>query len=883
MNTYFACNVLPQLTSSRNTDRLAAMIGNDKDFITTRVSYKLGLRGPSLAVQTACSTSLVAVHVACQSLAAGECDLALAGGVSVRVPHIEGYHYRPGGIESPDGHCRAFDAQAQGTVFGSGVGMVVLKRLEDALRDGDHIRAVIRGSAVNNDGAAKVGYAAPSVAGQAQCVRDAFSAAGISPETVSYVEAHGTGTALGDPAEIAALTKVFRTATSRSRFCAIGTVKSNIGHLDAASGIAGLIKAILAIENRLLPASLNFSSPNPAIDFENSPFYVNVSLSQWEPAAGAPLRAGISSFGIGGTNAHVIIEEASGSAPATISRPYQMLLVSARTRGSADAVAENVARTLGENPDINLPDVAYTLHVGRRAFSERIGIVCKSAEEAVEQLRAPRPNPAHQHDHGRERQPATVFLFPGQGSQYEGMTKELYENEPGFRNHIDDCAEILGSRLGADVRQLIHERNFAQGGQAPSIADTNLAQPVIFTVEYSLARLLLDWGIQPTALVGHSVGEYAAACLSGVLSLEDALDLVVARGRLMQDLPSGAMLAVSVSESGLSALLGRDGLVSVAAVNSPAQCVLSGSPSVIEKLQLQLVRNGIACRRLSVSRAFHSDAMDPILDTFGAIVARTRRNPPRIPYVSNVTGTWVTPADVSDVRYWTHQIRGTVRFYDGLREILSERDRVLIEVGPGQSLGTLARASATRPLDYPILSVLPSARGGGSELEHLLKAAAQLWTLGLDLDPQAVYLHQRRHRIPLPPYPFERKRFWLDSPHGADGADGIRTAASVSRDTRDGTVAEVNLGMPRPTVTARRETGRLVQELQQLWADTLGLAEVSIDDNFFDLGGDSLLAVHLAERIRVALGHTMPASAIYEAPTVSQSARLIASRGLEQA
>ncbi|HYO90813.1 MAG TPA: type I polyketide synthase, partial [Pyrinomonadaceae bacterium] len=515
-------------------------IGNNKDHLTTQVSYKLNLKGPSVAVQTACSTSLVSVCLACQSLLSYECDLALAGGVTIGVPQRTGYLYQPGGIGSPDGHCRAFDAAAQGTVGGSGVGLVVLKRLDDALADGDYIHAVIRGAALNNDGSLKVGYTAPSVVGQAQVIAMAQAIAGVEPETITYVEAHGTGTPLGDPIEIAALTQAFRARTTKKQFCAIGSVKTNIGHLDSAAGVAGLIKTVLALKHKMLPPSLHFTEPNPNIDFANSPFYVNATLKEWQ-ANGSPRRAGVSSFGIGGTNAHLVVEEAPKTEESAPSRPAQLLVLSAKTSSALERATANLAEHLRQHPETNLADVAYTLQVGRRAFKQRRSLACDSLVDAITALETP--------DHRRvltasvetEQRPV-AFMFSGQGAQYAGMSAGLYESEADFREQIDLCSELLKPHLDTDLRQLLYPGAGQWEEANLQLQQTAYAQPALFAVEYALAKLWMKWGVRPEAMIGHSLGEYVAASLAGVFSLEEALALVAARGRLMQRLPAGAML-----------------------------------------------------------------------------------------------------------------------------------------------------------------------------------------------------------------------------------------------------------------------------------------------------------------------------------------------------
>ncbi|MFS8070544.1 MAG: type I polyketide synthase, partial [Byssovorax sp.] len=534
-NTYFLENLHGNEEVRGRVTEYQLLLSNGGDFLATRVSYKLGLRGPSVAVQTACSTSLVAVCMACHSLLTYQSDMALAGGAAVSLPQRSGYLYQEGMILSPDGHCRAFDAGARGTVGGSGVGVVVLKRLADAIEAGDHIHAVIKGSAINNDGSSKVGYTAPSVEGQAEAIAHALEAAEVSPETIGYVEAHGTGTALGDPIEIAALTRAFRAGTRKKGFCAVGSLKPNVGHLDAAAGVAGLIKAIQALKHKELPPMLHFEAPNPAIDFAASPFYVNTKLSSWS-AGPTPRRAGVSSFGMGGTNAHVVLEEAPLTEPSGASRPWKVLALSAKTADALEKMTANLGERLKQDPDLNLADAAHTLSVGRRAYAYRRAILCEEAGDAALSLSTLDPARVFT---GREAAPArpVVFMFPGQGAQRVNMASALYRDEGAFSEQIDRCAEILAPTLGLDLRSVLYPSEAQAESAARRLDQTAVAQPALVAIEIALARLWMSWGVRPQAMIGHSIGEYAAACVAGVLTLEDALSLAAARGRMMQELP----------------------------------------------------------------------------------------------------------------------------------------------------------------------------------------------------------------------------------------------------------------------------------------------------------------------------------------------------------
>ncbi|MEM1393948.1 MAG: beta-ketoacyl synthase N-terminal-like domain-containing protein [Cyanobacteria bacterium P01_H01_bin.150] len=731
------------------------IFANDKDYLTTKVSYKLELEGPSVDVQTACSTSLVAVHLACRSLLGGECDLALAGGVAIAASQKTGYFYQEGGILSPDGHCRAFDAKGQGTVFGSGVGIVVLKRLEEAIADGDTIHAVIKGSAINNDGALKVSYTAPRIDTQARVIKAAQTIAEVDPETISYIEAHGTGTSLGDPIEIAALTQAFHAGSQQKNNCAIGSVKTNIGHLNTAAGVTGLIKTVLALKNKQIPPSLHFEQPNPQIDFENSPFYVNTQLSQWE-TNGTPRRAGVSSFGIGGTNAHVILEEAPALEESSNSRPWQLLLLSAKTESALETATTNLVTHLKQHPNLNLADAAYTLQVGRRAFDHRRMVLCENYDDAVTVLENLDPQRTFTHFQEPINRQVT-FMFPGQGSQYVNMGKQLYDTEPVFREHIDECSEILKSHLDLDLRTILYPNQEETEFATQQLQQTHITQPALFVVEYALAKLWMSWGIFPVAMIGHSIGEYVAACLAGVFSLEDALKLVAIRGRLMQQLPRGAMLSVALAQEAIQSYLNEK--LSLAVINAPTNCVVSGTESAIEELQQELQLAGVNCRRLHTSHAFHSAMMDSILGIFTQEVKQVNLNPPEIPFISNLTGTWITASKATDPSYWTKHLRHTVRFSTGIAELIKDSEQVLLEVGPGRTLNTLAKQQTK---DTVILSSMRHPKDEQSDVAFLLNSLGRLWLAGVQVNWFDFYAEEKRQRIPLPTYPFERQRYWIE-------------------------------------------------------------------------------------------------------------------------
>ena len=777
VNTY-QFNLYTRRDLIKSAGGFQVMLGNDKDYLTTRVSYKLRLNGPSVTVQTACSTSLVAVHLACQSLLNGECSMALAGGVSIRTRQKSGYIYQAEGINSPDGHCRAFDAQAQGTVGGNGAGIVVLKRLKDALADGDSIYAVIKGTAINNDGGTKVGYTAPSVEGQANVIRAAQAIAGVTPETITYVEAHGTGTQLGDPIEIEALTQAFRSGTLAKGFCALGSVKTNIGHLDTAAGVAGLIKTILAFKHKQIPPSLHFNHPNPHINFAESPFYVNNVLREWRVQNDGPRRAGVSSFGIGGTNAHVIVEEAPPRVESDHGREWQVLFLSARSETALETATSNLAEYLKHCPRINLADVAYTLHTGRRVFNHRRAVICRDVPEAIrilttrEELRV-KTRVESQQDR------KVVMAFPGQGAQYVRMAHDLYEREAGFRTCIENSFDLLEPQLRDALLECLYIAADAGDKEVErareQLQQTQLAQLALFIVEYALAQMWMKWGVQPQAMIGHSIGEYVAACLADVFSLEEALRVVSIRGALMQQLPPGAMLAVNLPQDKAQEYLLPP--LSMAAVNGPRQCVISGPTMHIEQLQRSLEQKDIVSQRLRTSHAFHSSMIESIQQKFGEELRRITLRPPQIPYVSNVTGDWIKAEEATSREYWVRHMRETVHFGCGLETLLKQPDSILLEVGPGQTLGALGRHQLNGNNGTLVLSSLRQEHEQQTDDLYLARTVGQLLLAGVDFNWKGFYDGQKRRRCVLPTYPFERKRYWIDPDAGAQ-----RLAVETKRD-----------------------------------------------------------------------------------------------------
>jgi acyl transferase domain-containing protein len=735
--------------------------------------------------------------------------MALAGGVSVTLPLKIGFFYQEGGVVSPDGHCRTFDAHAKGTVSGNGVGIVVLKRLEDALRDGDRIEAVIRGSAINNDGAAKVGYTAPSVDGQAAVIAEAQTIAGVTADSISYVEAHGTATPLGDPIEAAALTRAFRASTKERGYCALGSVKSNIGHLDAAAGVAGLIKTVLALKHRELPPSLHYQTANPEIDFASSPFYVNASLRPWD-RNGTPRRAGVSSFGIGGTNAHVIVEEAPEPEPGAESkREWQVLTLSAKTETALETVTKNLSAYLeATSNDLfqpsELADVGYTLAAGRRAFAHRRVVLCRDREETLKALRGEEEANVLS-GMAREQRPSVVLLYPGQGAQRVNMGRGLYESEEVYRHTVDHCAAVLQSLLGVDLRTLLYRDSKSEGagelkdsereqvrkrglpplleerGQAAlpdlsgikapvsskKLQQTQWAQPALFVTEYALTEQLRAWGVEPEALLGHSIGEWVAATFAGVFKLDDALRLVALRGQLMQRMPVGAMLSVALPEAEMEQRIAQRreelGRVEVSAVNGAEQIAIGGEIDTIERWTKHLSDEGVWTRRLLTSHAYHTWLMEEASSDFAAAVEKVEKQAPRFNVISCVSGKWLTAAEAQSGAYWGRQMRERVRFGAGVTEVLAESGRVVVEAGPGSGLSGLVRmqAHAAAPVIVSLLG--PNGRGVANEKEAVIRGLAKLWVEGVGVKWEELWRGERRRRVKLPTYPFERVRCWIDA------------------------------------------------------------------------------------------------------------------------
>ena len=831
-NSYLLRNVLAdrsavlRYTSDYQTGSYPTLLGAGSDFLATRVAYKLDLRGPAVTIATACSTSLVAVAQACAALRAGDADMVLAGGVSITLPQQRGYLHEPGGLASADGHVRPFDADASGTVFGSGAAVVLLKRLADALTDGDHVHAVIRGVATNNDGASKVGFTAPSVSGQVACITAAQAQCGVAPESIGYVEAHGTATPLGDPIEVAALRQAWG-SNAQPGHCVLGSVKGNIGHLDAASGCAGLIKAVLTVEQATVPGTLHFRIANPAMELHTSPFRVSAQTEAW--GAASPRRAAVSSFGVGGTNAHAIIEQAPLRNSATDTGTQQVLLLSARSSTGLTDTRARLAAHLKHHPDHSLADIAWTLQSSRRRFKHRAALACSNHAGAVAGLQATQMLTAETGESGG----GVAFLFPGQGAQYSGMGRSLYAGEPVFRDAIDRCAAILRPHLGLDLREALFPSE-CQVLAPETLVDTKVAQPALFTTSYATAQLWIARGLHPAALVGHSVGEFVAACLAGVFTLEDALSLIAARGHLMSGVEAGAMLSVRLPEAELLPLM--SGTLDLAAVNSPSLCVAAGPVTEIARLESALQARDVACRRLHTSHAFHSRAMDGVARALESAVSAISLSSPLIPIVSGVSGTWLTEAEATSPAYWAAHCRAPVHFGAAIETLkqCASSPNALLECGPGRGLIQLALAGGWRNRGAALVHSLPEANSEKSAVQTMADAVASLWLAGVELDWQALHpAPLDRRRLPLPPTPWEKTRCWIDEPE------------PFPRPEPQQTMGQAASSNPPAANTALPELVRLFEELSGE-----RLTDVDSATSFIQLGFDSLFLGQVAQQVR---------------------------------
>jgi len=832
------------------------IILNDKDYLASHVSYKMGLTGPAITMQSACSSSLVAVASACSSLLTGQCDLALAGGVSLQWPRGRGYLYKEGEIFSADGVVRTFDRSANGTILGEGAGVVLLKRAEDAIADRDFIWAIIRGCAVNNDGNAKTGYTAPSIKGQSSVIELAQLLSDVNADQISYVETHGTGTHLGDPIEVAGLTEAFGRSTEKKQFCALGSLKTQIGHLDVAAGIAGLIKVALMLHYKKLIPVLHFSEPNPELRIEKTPFYICDKLMEWNPECGTRF-AGISSFGIGGTNAHAILQEAPRRVPSNIKHSWYILPFSAKTESSLHLMLTRMVNHFQNHPDCEIADAAYTLQTGRNQFSNRAAVIVKDQQSFAEAVSTQDTYLKVLGKTDKTSRPV-AFLFPGQGAQYNGMALKLYSDIPLFRQSIDECLVQFKKYMDNDKYQKV-KNSILSPESDDSINDTEIAQPAIFMVEYSLAKLWISWGVQPVAFIGHSLGEITAAMFSGVLSLPDACYLVVARGRLMQSTPSGSMTVVLAEEKKVTELIGND--IDISVINAPSVTVVSGEPGKIEKFESIAASHGIECRRLHTNRAFHSRLMDGVLESFDSVVKQIKLSAPKLPCISNVTGTWMTAEEAVSPSYWTNHIRMPVKFSAGLTTLANHKPYIFLEVGPGNTLVTLLKQHQWDNSKDVLSAVsLRHPKQTIDDTAFLFKNLSQLWIYGVNIDWSGFHAGETLSRVPLPTYPFERQQYNILSD------DHEKT--NKKKNNKRKQLFPLNI-IGKNGLKAEKKLKTVEERLADIWKELLGVDSVSYDASFFDLGGHSLLAAHLFERIKIEFEKNLPLSVLIKSPTIS--------------
>ncbi len=834
------------------------LLANEAGYAATRLGYKLNLKGPCVSVNTACSTSLVAVHQACASLLAYESDIALAGASHMGMArNTSGYIHQKGGVLSVDGHTRTFDAKGSGTVAGEGVGVIVLKRLDDALEDGDTVHAVIKGSAINNDGNQKIGFTAPSIEGQTTVISDALANAGVAPETITSIEAHGTATVLGDPIEFSALSEVFKNVDPRKKTCALGSVKTNIGHLDTAAGMAGIIKTILALKYRKLPPSLNFETRNEKIDFDSSPFYVNTKLCDWETAEGIPRRAGVSCFGVGGTNAHVVLEEAPVVSVENSRKNIFCICCSASSLDALKKIENSYINYAKDRPN-RIADIAYTSQIGRKCFSNRSVII---SDRKGNTIIFSKPYRAICYSAMKRK---VVFLFPGQGAQYWGMAKKLYEHDPFFRKTLARCSDILEPYIHNRIEDVLYSKNDTE-----SLSSTVFTQPVLFAVEYSLACLYERCGVKPDFMIGHSVGEYVAACLAGVFSLEDALYIVSVRGRLIQKLPFGSMLAIQSTSDNIKTILSDYPSCDLAAENALDQYVVSGADDEIYKLERILKQQGVLCKKLSTSHAFHSSLIEPAMSEFVAELSNITMHAPEIPFVSNVTGSLIRDDQAIDPQYWGEHMHRTVLFHKGIQTLISSTSKVFIEVGPGQTLSQLVRKSVGRDEYKSDDFYVSSSIGSFSEDDEVgfIKSIGKLWCWDVIPDWNAVNDGEKRYRIPLPGYPFEHKSYWVEPDRVSVPENHIEYSGSNEEKI-----------LPKENVSVASHLNNLTKterDLTDLWSASLGMDNIDLTDDFFTLGGSSLLAVQLISKIQEHWHVDLDEHVFLNAPTIKMLAKAI--------
>jgi len=859
-NTYLF-NLFSNPSAVNSLGYFQTMMMNGADHLTSVVSYKFDLTGPAVTVQTACSTSLVATHIGCQSLLQGESDMVLVGGASITIPQKVGYLFHEGGINSPDGHCRAFDAKAQGTVNASGISVVLLKRLSDALEDKDTIYAVIKGSAINNDGSAKIGYTAPSVDKQAEVILEAIGISGVEAEEISFVEAHGTATPLGDPIEIEALKRAFRNSTDKKTYCAIGSVKTNIGHTDTAAGVSGLIKAALSLYHRKLPKSLHYETPNPKIDFSESPFFVNTELLNLSGKKEI-IKAGVSSFGLGGTNAHLVLSEPPRIDKTPSRKSWHLIPFSAQSSESLNGLNEKYLKFLAENGETDLGDVAYTLQNGRQTFRYRRFMLARNTPHLAEILQELSPQNVFTSAQEAGNQPV-AFLFPGLGSQYPRMGKELLQKNEFFKKEYNEIVNIFKDLKSDDFESKLAEPNLSESELKELMMQPEISLPSIFCIEYALAKTLENYGIFPQMMLGHSFGEYAAACLAGVFSTENAAKLVLYRAELLEQVKGGAMLSVGISEADVKPFLNDE--ISIAAINGKKLLTLSGAMKAIDAFQDLLSENGIESKKILVATAMHSPLIEPIMRPLEEFVASLAPQKPKIPYISCITGKIIEDSEATDPAYWAKHLRNTVRFSEALSTLYKNTEIIPLEVGPGTTLNTLARQHPERSSKQIPISMMKHPSAETDDEFVFLQALGRLWLAGASVKMNKLYEGEERYRIALPTYCFDEQKYW------------VYPAINQVRNNEQRANEEETGKYERPEISAEYDppANELEQLIAEIWSELLGIEKIGKNDNFFELGGHSLIAPQFASKISEFLEMEIPLEAIFQKPTVSEMAQYI--------
>lgn len=874
-SSYLSNHLLQNVKIKEDYDAQQLLLATSTHYLATKVAYALGLTGPSLTINTACSTGLVAIATACNSLMNQDCDMALAGAITIFTPQNTGYLYQELGILSPDGHCKVFDERANGTVLSNGCGVVVLRRLADALKNNDHILGVIKGWGLNNDGANKVGFTAPSIEGQIGCIKEALERAEIAPTEVEYIEAHGTGTLMGDPIEVSALNKAYEYKMyQRSQYCALGSVKANIGHTDSASGVVGFIKTILALYHKTIPPQINYEDENKNIDFKNSPYYINREVRSWHTDH-KKRTAAVHSLGFGGTNAHVIVQEAP-KIKITGSKGANLLLLSARTEQSLAAATKTLHAHIvdliqGEFADMHLADLAYTLQVGRKGFKWRQVIPYQGYEHVIKMLNTPEQLKKYTTSTKIGKPKRMIFGFVGQGSQYASMAADIYREHPFFKQVVDECCTQLLPELGIDLRNWLFPRTQEEIKTAhQELRQTRYTQPALFVIEYALARFIMSLGIQPDAMIGHSIGEYVAATISGVLSLEDALKMVVQRSKLMSETEAGTMLAVPLAIDKIEPYLSEH--VELAVHNAPNLCVVSGSQSRISEfeslIEPLLKPDELACQILHTSHAFHSQFMDPILDEFNKLSTQYVISKPVIPYISNVTGNWINSRDLMNKNYWGNHLRRTVLFSEGLKTLdLTEQD-IFIEIGPGRVLSQIIKQHtfSSKPL---LLQTVPHyTELNRNSYEYFLDTIGRLWLQHINITWEHLYTNEIRQRCALPTYQFDKKSYWVslnDTAHLDNSKLYESNHDSIISEQEENNFCDPN-----------------IEQLKLIWQTVLGIEDIAVDDDFYELGGHSLLAIRLLSKIRDQFNIKIPSTILFQVKTIRGLATVIETYKQEQ-